>query len=251
MKSFIKGVFGAFGYRLFKISGDGKEIWTNPPSTKKHERVFPYATYSPWLDDATFQESYRRIQNNTLVDIFRCFELWSLAKQVQHIEGDLLEVGVWRGGTGALIAKAVSNNPSKKVYLADTFSGVVKAGKRDTIYVGGEHKDTSAQIVRNLVEVENLTNIVILEGIFPDETAKGFVGDKIALLHCDVDVYESTRDIIEWALPRLSIGSILVFDDFGFSGCEGVSAYCEELALNEQFHFIHNLNGHAIFVKFR
>jgi O-methyltransferase len=54
---------------------------------------------------------------------------------------------------------------------------------------------------------------------------------------------------VEWCLPRLSPGSVLVFDDYGFYGCEGVTRFCKELRSQRGFRFIHNLNGHAIFVK--
>ena len=57
---------------------------------------------------------------------------------------DVLEVGVWRGGTGCLLAaKAQSLNRNATVFLCDTFSGVVKAGEIDNFYKGGEHADTS------------------------------------------------------------------------------------------------------------
>ena len=74
---------------------------------------------------------------------------------------------------------------------------------------------------------------------------------KISLLHCDVDVYEGSRDIVDWCMGRLSIGSVLVFDDYGFYDLDGVTEYCNQLRSNLDFKFIHNLNGHAIFVKIR
>ena len=50
-------------------------------------------------------------------------------------------------------------------------------------------------------------------------------GGDISMLHCDVDVYSSSRDIVEWCLPRMLVGAILVFDDYGFYGCEGVTTF--------------------------
>jgi len=222
--------------------------WKHEKSSFRHHRVLPFATLAPWLDDRDFQNLYEKIRDHTLVDIYRCYELWSLAKQCQAVEGDLLEVGVWRGGTGCILASAVQQRPEKKIYLADTFAGVVKAGKDDTRYVGGEHADTSAAIVQHLVEELSLENVQILQGIFPEDT-QSRVNGKIALLHCDVDVYQSSKDIVEWCLPRLSIGGLIIFDDYGFFGCEGVTRYCEELKQRPEFKIIHNLNGHAIFIK--
>jgi O-methyltransferase len=216
--------------------------------TIKHHRVLPHATYSPWLTDAGFMATYEKIKDFTLVDIYRCYELWLIAAQLENVEGNFLEVGVWRGGTGALLAQAIKNIPGKSVFLADTFTGVVKAGENDTRYKGGEHADTSEDVVKGLLASMNLSNATILKGIFPEDT-QARVDGKIALLHCDVDVYSSTKDIVAWCLPHFSSGSVIVFDDFGFSGCEGVTKFCGEFRKNTDFFFLHNLNGHAIFIK--
>ncbi|MCW2312793.1 TylF/MycF family methyltransferase [Rhodoferax antarcticus] len=223
--------------------------WQHDRSAILHHRVLPFATYAPWLMDPDFLKLYEQIKNHTLVDIYRCHELWSLAKQVGDVEGDVLEVGVWRGGTGAILASAVRDFPDKQVFLADTFKGVVKAGQQDTRYTGGEHSDTSRDIVSDLMETVSLGNTTLLQGIFPDDT-QHIVPSKIAMLHCDVDVYSSSKDIVDWCLPRLSVEAIMVFDDYGFFGCEGVTKLCNELRNTRGLRFMHNLNGHAVFVKF-
>jgi len=221
--------------------------WSKNSFTHTHHRVLPNATLAPWLNDDEFLKTYEKIKDYTLVDIYRCYELWVLAKQITNIEGAILEVGVWRGGTGLLMAEA-NRYTNKKIYLADTFNGVVKAGTKDTTYKGGEHDDTSVELVSNLISNLSLNNIDLLEGIFPEETSHR-VTEKIAMLHCDVDVYNSSKDVVQWCLSRMSIGSLIVFDDYGFFGCEGITTYCNELKLRKDLIFIHNLNGHAIFVK--
>ena len=168
----------------------------------KHQRVLPFATYCPWLDDISFLEIYSKAQSHTLVDIYRCYELWDLAKQALNIEGNILEVGVWRGGTGSILASAVKDS-NKRIFLADTFSGVVKAGPNDTNYKGGEHSDASFELVDNYLSSLNLSNYKLLQGIFPEDTSAECEGN-IAMLHCDVDVYSSAKDILSWTLPKLS-----------------------------------------------
>jgi O-methyltransferase len=224
--------------------------WSHPKSPEiMHHRVLPHATYSPWLLDENFLNIYALIKEHTLVDIYRCYELWTLAHQLQNVPGNFLEVGVWRGGTGALLAKAIDKVDSDKlIFLADTFSGVVKAGADDTVYSGGEHADTSIDIVSQLFNKLNLLNYKLLEGIFPEQTAISLEG-KIAFLHCDVDVYSSAKGVVEWTIPRLSTGGAIIFDDYGFSGCEGVTRLVNELRVNKEFIFVHNLNGHAILIK--
>lgn len=250
IKNMVRSALKTLGLEIRRTRSRDPDLpWTNPPYSLKHQRIRPKATYSPWLGDPEFLCIYNKVANHTLVDIYRCYELWSAAKSLRSIDGDILEVGVWRGGTGAILCKAIEGMRNKKAFLADTFSGVVKAGPLDTYYKGGEHSDTSEAQVIALLQSQLLDNAEILKGIFPDETGHRPRG-KISLLHCDVDVYESTKAIVEWTLPRLSIGGMMIFDDYGFSGCEGVTRYCNELAESfSSLRLVHNLNGHAVFLK--
>jgi O-methyltransferase len=59
-----------------------------------------------------------------------------------------MEIGVWRGGTGCLMAKRVA--PDQTVFLCDTFAGVVGVTDKDPSYSDAEHADTSQQIVTAL-----------------------------------------------------------------------------------------------------
>jgi hypothetical protein len=75
-----------------------------------YEAVLPNATYSPWNLDKAFIAAYSQIKDATLVDKYRCFELWRLVEQCAKLEGGaLIEIGVWRGGTAALIATQAKN----------------------------------------------------------------------------------------------------------------------------------------------
>jgi O-methyltransferase len=209
-----------------------------------HSRILPTSSYSPWMDDAEFQRVYQAIKANTMVDEYRCWELWTLAKQTEKLPGAILEVGVWRGGTGCLLA-AVTKQP---VFLCDTFSGVVKAGELDTKYKGGEHADTTVAGVMELaISLGVRERVNILRGIFPEETGRSISGQfSFKLCHIDVDTHDSARDVFEWVWPRLVTGGMVVFDDYGFSPCPGVTRFVNGLTVGVM---IHNLNGHAIIVK--
>jgi O-methyltransferase len=214
--------------------------------------VIPEATYSPWNDDKEFVSTFDSIRQNTLVDIYRAHELWDLVQETISYGGDILEVGVWRGGTGCLMAKRAKQlNPSATVFLCDTFSGVVKASERDSHYHGGEHADTSVDIVRQLATKMGLDNIQLLKGIFPDATGDKIEDMRFSLCHIDVDVYESAKQVTEWVWPRLVTGGVIVYDDYGFLGCEGVTNLVNERRQHGGAVTLHNLNGHAIVVKVR
>lgn len=211
-----------------------------------HSQCIPFASYSPWLDDKVFLDTYSKISGSTLVDIYRCYELWSIAKQLEEKEGDIIEVGVWRGGTSGIIGKA-SKNSKGHFYLADTFHGVVKAGKDDTLYTGGEHSDTEESIVISLLESVGVDNYTILKGIFPDDFPS-FKTNGIKLCHIDVDTFFSAADIMNSVWPQILPGGMVVFDDYGFFGCEGVTLYVNQLNLPDA-RLIYNINGHGILIK--
>ncbi len=239
------GVLGTFGLHL--SNKQRPEPWHHELSPELvHSHVRTAASYSPWLTDQDFLSAYEKIRDFTLVDVYRCYELWVFARDASHINGSILEVGVWRGGTGCLMAQA---SPSKTVYLADTFEGVVNAGIRDTRYTGGEHDDTSEDLVRGLLSGAGVNNAQLLKGMFPEQTANSVAGP-IALLHVDVDVYQSAKDTVEWALPRMPVGGKIIFDDYGFYGCEGVTRLVDQIRGSlPEFAFVHNLNGHAILIR--
>ena len=47
--------------------------------------VLPLATYSPWLADAEFKRVHEAIKHNTLVDIYRCYDLWLLVAECAKV----------------------------------------------------------------------------------------------------------------------------------------------------------------------
>lgn len=207
--------------------------------------------YSPWIDDNEFIEFYNEKRDFSLVDITRCYELWYLVDQVYKSghNHSVLEVGVWRGGTAAIIGKKLSLLKSEaKVILADTFEGVVKASEKDFSYNGGEHSDASMDQVISLME-NVYQNIQLIKGVFPDQTAKHIKEDTFGFVHIDVDVYESAKDVFDWVWPKLISGGIVVFDDYGHHTTNGVTQYVNEIKNRLDLLFFHNLNGHAIIVK--
>lgn len=206
---------------------------------------YPYDT--PWLDDPGFCELYEKIREHTLVDRVRCHSLHLLAGQVRDLEGDVLEIGVWRGGTAAILA---SNLPDKTVFLADTFEGVIKSSDWEH-YRDRAHDDTSIPIVEDLLGRRlGLANHRILKGVFPDDTGPEVAGRRWSLVHIDVDVYLSARDAFHAVWRHVVPGGVVVFDDYGFfSACGGIRKLVDELKHDPDKLFIHNLNAHAYLIK--
>ena len=97
--------------------------------------------------------------------------------ELRDIPGAILEVGVWRGGTGALMAASAPRplGIDDPVYLCDTWKGVVKTGDVDTYYRDGKHDDTSPPVGRGAGgEPGPHRNVELLAGHLPDDT-----GDRV------------------------------------------------------------------------
>lgn len=256
MKKIIKQLLRSLGYTISRSPSDinavEEDILTINGKTNKFQyEIINLHRYGPWLTDEKFQQAYQKIKDYTLVDIYRCYELFDFVKRLENISGDIIEIGVWRGGTSAIMATAMQSVNSKKtIFLCDTFSGLVKAGEFDIRYKGGEHSDTSDQLVKDLLSSLHLKNFSLLKGIFPEETGSAVATYTFSLCHIDVDVYQSAVDIIAWIYPKLSKGGALVFDDYGFRGCNGITYLVNELQMEvDKWLYIYNLNGHAILIK--
>jgi O-methyltransferase len=208
--------------------------------------VHSYPYDSPWITDEAFSEKYNKIRHNTLVDRPRCYSLYLLMDQIRDVPGDILEVGTWRGGTGALFALTV---PEKKVYLADTFTGVVKSAEWEH-YKDKAHDDTSEQLVRDFTVDLGLSNTQLLTGIFPEDTGERIKDKKLSFVYLDLDVYESTKDAFNYVWGNLSQHGIVAFDDYGMiSACVGISKFVDEIRNDPEKIFIQNLNGQAYIIK--
>lgn len=219
-------------------------------SVFSYEQLHPVATLARWRDDPAFLKAYEAAKDHTMVDIYRCFELWELVRETAKVPGDILEVGTWRGGSGAILAQSCHHHGLKsRVFLCDTFAGIVKGGEHDPVYRGGELADTSPEIVEDLIRQLELSNVSIYKGTFPDDTGDQVDAPRIRLCHVDVDVYQGAADITEWVWPRLPVGGVIVYDDYGFPNCRGVARFVEEDRERHDRIVLANLNGHAITMK--
>lgn len=95
----------------------------------------------------------------------------------------------------------------------------------------------------------NLNNFELLVGIFPDETGNYIKSKKFCFCHIDVDIYHSAKDIVDWIWDRLEIGGIIVYDDYGFEHCDGITRFVNEERSKRNRVVVYNLNGHAVEIK--
>jgi len=133
----------------------------------------------------------------------------ALLQSANHLEGDIAEVGSYKGGSGHYLNV---HSKGKRVFLFDTFNGIPMKGELDAHPIG-DFGDTSFETVKEYFS--DSPNVSVVKGIFP-YSAKGIIkdSDRFCFVHIDADQYESTIDSLEFFYPKMVQHGIIVCDDW-------------------------------------
>lgn len=177
-------------------------------------------------DNAMFVEKYNKCKPYTMTSKERMFALNQAVQYVeQHqIEGDIVECGVWKGGSSMMAALSLKT-ANRRLFLYDTFEGMNEPSENDKNMIGEDAAqtwDNRDKCEANIAEVRrnmNITNyhsdkIQYIKGKVED-TIPANLPDKISILRLDTDWYESTLHELTHLYPLLSVGGVLIIDDYG------------------------------------
>lgn len=159
--------------------------------------------------------------------------LEKLLLQVSQLDGDAAEVGVYIGGSAAVIASTLRH---KNVHLFDTFKGIPFATEEDNVHGKGDFNMPLHITQMNLRYYEN---VVYHVGEFPLDTACDVENLKFCFVSIDVDIYKTTKDCLEFFYPRLvPRGILIITDDYGFRCCEGVTKAVNNFVEENKFELL-------------
>lgn len=143
-----------------------------------------------------------------------------------QIDGDYLEFGVYLGKTFGYTYRTMQSLFPKMRFIAlDSFEGLPEPKGIDKVddYTSGFY---AGQFACDIVDFErnlklagaDMSRISMIKGWF-DETLKPGsekTGDvsKVAAAWIDCDLYESTVPVLDFLVGRLSVGSVILFDDW-------------------------------------
>ena len=192
---------------------------------------------------------------------------YNLAKYVveNKIEGDIIECGVAMAGNLAsmiLGATSLPEGKKRKFWGFDSFIGIQLAGKKDTQQAGigdithntdvpyEELLVSSGITVHPKKQVEeklynwglNKYNIELVEGWVQNSIP--LVNnriEKIAILRLDMDVYHPTIYTLNTWWEKISIGGVIIIDDWALDGVRtACNEFFEEKGINPKIHTIEN-----------
>ena len=183
----------------------------------EQERRVPGTTWPSWA--------------HTMVGPDRLNHLQQVVETVlrENVPGDLIETGVWRGGS-CILMKAVlkvHGDQFRRVFLADSFAGLPKpdaenypADKGDRHHLYSDFLAVSKEEVEQNFRQFGLFDdrIVFLKGWFKDTLPSAPI-QQLSVMRLDGDMYESTTDALNALYDKLSKGGFCIIDDYALPNC--------------------------------
>lgn len=186
--------------------------------------------------EASFRTICDRVRPFTMTSVQRMYGLYKAVEYVvgHRIPGDIVECGVWKGGSSMLAALTLKQfgDQTRRIFLYDTFAGMPEPGNRDVAVNGRDARDTWARrkrngfnewclapldaVKENLLSTDYPAEKLIFAKGKVEETIPRVAPDTISILRLDTDWYESTYHELLHLFPRLAKGGVLLLDDYGF-----------------------------------
>ena len=170
------------------------------------------------------------IEAETMVGLKRLNNLQHCVTSVirDGVPGDLIETGVWRGGSSILMRAVLKayGDCSRKVWLADSFRGLPQpdparypVDRGDTLWTYKELAIPLEQVKANFARYGLLDEqVAFLPGWFRDTLPTAPI-NRLAVLRLDGDLYESTMDALVALYPKVSTGGFVIVDDYALPTC--------------------------------
>jgi O-methyltransferase len=205
--------------------------------------------FSPWNGYGPFSTYGKMAAPRSLVTPESCWVLYSTVLQCLHLPGDVWECGVYKGGTARMLAQVMADSSrlgTKKLHLFDTFAGMPETDSTRDWHRAGDFSDTCLAAVQSHVGHDQLVGYH--PGLIP-QTFAGLEHTRISFAHIDVDIYHSIKDCCAFVLPRLVVGGIMVFDDYGLPTCPGARQAVDEFFAGTPFIPLVLRTGQAVVFK--
>ena len=201
--------------------------------------------FSPWLAPDFVRLFESKVQPHTVVPIQSAWTIWRMLNQSLHVDGDVMEAGVFQGGTARLMREAIGGRTDKTLFLFDSFEGMKAVSAQDR-HQTKDFADTSVDAVRAVVGSEPF--IDYRKGWIPDSFA-GLEDRRFCFAHIDLDLYQGVKDALSFVYPRMPRGAAIVFDDYAFASCPGARSAVDEFFADKPEQPLALSTGQALVAK--
>lgn len=193
-----------------------------------------------FLNEAIIEDEFKKyhqfVKDYTMTSVQNQYALYQSVNHIikNNVKGDIVECGVWKGGSSLMMASILTKNNvmNKNLYLYDTYTGMTSPSNNDFRNDNGKlaeikfHEKDNIDFVdwcySSIEEVKSTMNksdypkekIFYVKGKVED-TLKSHQHQRISLLRLDTDFYESTKIELEELFPLVSKNGIIIIDDYG------------------------------------
>tara|TARA_B100001057_G_scaffold234218_1_gene234534 strand:- start:16677 stop:17450 length:774 start_codon:yes stop_codon:yes gene_type:complete len=253
-KKIIKKIFKFFGVNISRSSKDNYDVWpqSNFNSTTVYEDdVGFHKKYNSLLVKLNMKDTDNPLRRN------RHYLLSNLIKIAPIQEGDIAECGCWKGLSSSIIASELKNkNFKNNFYIFDSFEGLSEFNNFDfrenNKNIDAEkirkHFASSLEMVKaNLSEFSKFINFK--KGWVP-KRFKEVKDNKFSFVHIDLDLYEPTKESLNFFGEKIIKGGIILLDDYGSLDFPGAKLATDNfLKNNNGFSFLPLSYGSAFLIK--
>lgn len=231
VKRTLTSLLKRYNYRLVP---NNFTIW--PLADKEFQTIFQGQAAFGWKD-----ASGPKIE--------RMYKVFQILDLVRDVDGDWAECGVFKGSTAYLLGSRMEAfSRQDTIYLFDSFQGLssIQSADAGTFMKAKDYCCDQSSVEKNLSRFKHYE---FMPGWIPSRF--GEVSDKVfSFVHIDVDLYEPVKLSLEFFMPRMVPGGILVMDDYGFDGTPGAYQALNEINLSN-FTFWKLPYGQAALIKNR
>jgi O-methyltransferase len=259
MKKVINSFLRKFGFEIKKANSKGISFLND----------YNYQIGYEFENDAN--EAVKIVRKNTMLPYINLVTLYEqvLFCEKNHLEGDYVECGVWKGGAVGLMALAnmQQSRLRRNLHLFDAYDDICAPDEHDdgiraiqeVKEVAGKDANVKGELIPQkgiydrfgghgtIEECQFLIEKTIgypmdkvnyHKGWFQDTLPeKAKLIDKIAILRLDGDWYASTKICLEHLFNKVVPGGFVIIDDYGlYSGCK--KAVDEYLEMNSRRYFL-------------
>lgn len=198
-------------------------------------------------NDKEFLDLYQQVFVDSKIPgytIREIYNIFSAVRKTGKTDGDLAEVGVYRGGSAKILYLA--KGEKKKLHLYDTFEGMPEPDLNVDVIKKGDLADTSLEVVKEYLGVP--IDIVYHKGFFP-ETAVNEMSTTFSFVHLDCNLYKSTKDALSFFYPRLVPRGMLISHDYRSINTPGVTKAFDAFFAGKPETVIEIWDSQALVVK--
>ena len=174
----------------------------------------------------------------------RYLYIYDVFKEITDIPGDIAEFGSWKGSNVVFLAKLLSifqPDSNKKVHCFEGFEGLKTFHEEDGDQDGldGKYKGNYEELL-DVIRLYQLDRKLLIHKGLIQNTVPAFVEDnpesKFSFLYFDADLYEPAKIMLDNFAQRLSVGGVILFDEWNTPEWPGeTKAVAEFLDVNDNF----------------